>query len=167
MRAIGAWLGILLFATGVQTTLLPLVLPDPWRPDLTRLLVLWLALTGVPRGGVFWAAGSGLLVDLLSGGHLGFVGALHVWLYVLARPLRGVFFDHQPLWLLPLAAAAPFLEAVGASVLFHFTAPSASAPPEIWAVALRQMPADVLLVVFVFLGLELATGRRSRMEVAP
>lgn len=167
MRAVGAWVAILLLAVGAQTTLVPLLIPDPWRPDLTRLLVLWLALTGVPSGGVLWAAAAGLVVDLVSGGPPGFVAALRVWLYVLARPLRGVFFDHQPLWLLPLAAVAPILEAAAASVLFHFTAPSTSAPPEIWAVALRQVPSDVLLVVLVFLGLELATGRRGRVEVSP
>jgi len=166
LRGFLAWTGFLVCALGLQTTLLPLLVPEPWRPDLTRILTLWLALTGVPRGGAVLAAGSGLAVDLLSGGPLGFVALLRLLLYGVARPLRGVFFDHQPLWLLPLAAASPFVEAAGASVLFHFSAPDASTAPDVWGVALRQAPGDVILVVFVFLVLEMATARRTRLEVA-
>ena len=105
MRPFLAWAAALLGVLVVQSSVLPLFVPDPWRPDLTRALVLWLALTGVPRRGPFLALGGGAAVDWISGAPIGFTAFTRLVLYGLCRPFRGVFFDHHPLLLVPFAAA--------------------------------------------------------------
>ncbi|MDW7709283.1 MAG: rod shape-determining protein MreD [Deferrisomatales bacterium] len=165
MRAQAAWWGALLAGLALQTTLFPLFLTDPWRPDLTRALVLWVALTGAPRGGAVLAFSAGLLLDAASGAPLGFGPLLRLSLYAAARPFRGIFFDDRPLLLLPFATLGPALEAAVAGTMswFAFRAPLGlnTLASGAWAQAL----VDALCVPLVFVALELATGRRPRLEV--
>ena len=87
-----------------QTTLFPHLFSPEWRPDITLALVLWVALTGTPRGGAILAFLSGLALDLVSGAPPGFSAILRLLVYVSARPFRGVFFENRPLLLVPFAA---------------------------------------------------------------
>jgi rod shape-determining protein MreD len=158
------WWTALLAGVVLQTALFPLFLQDPWRPDLTRALVLWLALTGIPRGGVLLAAAAGLVLDAASGTPLGFGLLLRLALYAAARPFRGVFFDDRPILLVPFAAAGALLEAGGVGVLSGIAFRVAIAPGTLASVGGAQALLDALCVPAVFLCLELASGRRQRRE---
>ncbi len=166
MRAHAAWWGALFVALVLQTTLFPIFFTDPWRPDLTRALVLWVALTGTPRGGAVLACAAGLALDAASGAPTGFGPLLRLTLYGAARPFRGVFFDDRPLLLLPFAVLGPALEAavVGALSLLAFRTPLGLdvLASGAWAQALL----DALCVPLLFVTMELSSGRRHRREVA-
>ncbi|MBE0616563.1 MAG: hypothetical protein IH608_01375 [Proteobacteria bacterium] len=166
MRAQLAWWGALLFGLLLQTTLFPLVLVDPWRPDLTRALVLWVALTGMPRGGALLAFAAGLTLDAASGAPPGFGPVLRLALYAVARPFRGVFFDDRPLLLLPFAVLGAVAEAVMAGLLSGFVFQSSLGMGPLASVAWAQALLDALCVPALFVVLELATGRRQRREAA-
>jgi len=159
-----SWWVFLLAGVVFQTALLPLFLQDPWRPDLTRALVLWVALAGTPRGGALLAAAAGLVLDAASGTPLGFGVLLRLGLYGAARPFRGVFFDDRPLLLLPFAAAGALLEALGVGLLSWFAFRTAIAPGALASVGAAQALLDALCVPVVFLCLELVSGRRQRRE---
>lgn len=164
MRAHLAWWGALLAGLVLQTALFPLVLSDPWRPDLTRALVLWVALTGMPRGGAILAFGAGLALEAASGTPGGFAPLLRLFLYALARPFRGVFFDDRPALLLPFAALGPVAEAAGVAVLSRFSFRNPLGLDVLASTAWSQALVDALCVPLVFVALELASGRRHRAE---
>jgi len=161
-----AWWVALLTGVTLQTALLPLFLQDPWRPDLSRALVLWVALAGSPRGGAFLAVAAGLVLDAASGTPLGFGVLLRLGLYGVARPFRGVFFDDRPLLLVPFAAAGALLEALGVGALSWISFRTAIAPGTLASIGGAQALVDALCVPALFLYLELASGRRHRREAA-
>jgi rod shape-determining protein MreD len=143
-----------------QSTLLPMFLSDPWRPDITRSLVLWAALTGVPRGGAALAFVAGLFLDVVSGAPPGFGAALRLGLYGVARPFRGVFFDDHPALLLPVALIACVADALGAWIVSWLTLSSPFSASAVFSVAWRQSLAEAIAVPLVFLTLEVLSGRR-------
>jgi hypothetical protein len=163
VRALLAWFLLLGLGLLGQTTLLSAVLPDPWRPDVTRSLVLWAALTGVPKGGPLLAVAAGLALDALSGCSLAFGAGLRlVALYGLARPFRGVFFDDHPILLVPLGAAGAFGDAIGAWAMSSFSFPEPFSASVVLSAAWRQALAEALCVPVVFLLMEITAGRRPR-----
>jgi rod shape-determining protein MreD len=165
VRAHLAWWSALVLGLVFQTAVLPFVVADPWRPDFTRLLVLWVALTGLPRGGAVVALSAGLALDAASGTPLGFGMLLRLAVYGAARPLRGVFFDDRPFLLLPLAALAALVEAGAVGALSAFAFRGAIPLGALAATSLPQALLDAFLVPPVFVALELATGRRQKAEV--
>lgn len=165
MRSHAAWWGALGVGLLCQSALFPLFFSPPWSPDFTRILVLWAALTGLPRGGSSLAFAAGLLLDLASGAPLGFGAVQRLVLYGLARPLRGVFFDDRPLLLLPVAALAAALDAVVAGSLSGMGLVGSIPASMLAATAGRQALVDALWVPLTFVVLELATGRRPAREV--
>ncbi len=165
MRPAVVWLLSLAAALVVQTALLGVWVPDPWRPDLTRVLVLWVALTGVPRGGVVWPALAGLAVDAASGAPLGLTSAMRLLLYGAARPFRGMFFDDQPLFLLPLALLGPLADVAVVQTLARFAYLNPVPAGVAVAVAARQAAVDLVLAPAAFVALEMATGRRGRFRL--
>ncbi len=161
MRPLIAWAAALFGVIILQSSVLPLFVPDPWRPDLTRALVLWLALTGVPRRGPFLALGGGAAVDWISGAPIGFTAFTRLVLYGLCRPFRGVFFDHHPLLLVPFAAAGALADAGLSAAVSVWVLERPLVSGAAWAVGWRQGVVDALWVPAVFIALELATGRRT------
>jgi cell shape-determining protein MreD len=160
-----AWWGILATGLLIQSTLLPSILPPPWVPDVTRALVLWLALTGSPRGGVGLAFVAGHALGAVSGAPLGFCAALRLTLYGLARPLRGVFFDDHPPLLLPFAALGAWVDAVVAGLLGQLVFSSPLPASVLASTAWRQALVDALWVPLVFVCLEVLSGRHAPREV--
>ena len=163
MRAQLSWWAALAVGLLLQTTLLPHILTDAWSPDVTRALVLWLALMGIPRGGVWLAFAAGLAVDAASGAPLGVFAFSHLVLYMLGRPLRGKL-EHSPLIFL----LGPF--AVWAEVLTIYPLRSLAFvnPVEfstLAGVAMRQSLVEVVALPLVFIVMEVATGHRSGAEV--
>lgn len=165
MRVLAAWWGTLALGLLAQTALFPLFFSEPWTPCVPRALVLWVALTGVPRGGVILPFAAGVLWDLSSGAPLGFGAALLLTLYAAARPFRGVFFDDRPVLLLPFAVAAPWVEAVVAVVLSRLVFPAPLELDLTASLALRQSVVDAVWVPLVFVTLEILSGRRGPREV--
>lgn len=166
MRAPLVWWSALALGLLLQTAVLPVLLSDPWRPDVSRLLVLWVALTGVPRGGALLAGATGLALDAASGTPLGFGVLLRLSLYGAARPLRGVFFDDRPFLLLPFAALAALLDAAAAGALSALAFRQPIPAGALAATALSQAAVDALCLPPLFVALELATGRRPKTGVA-
>lgn len=167
MKGHVAWWTALAVGLVLQTTLLPYALPDPWRPDFTRALVLWVALTGVPRGGPLLAFAAGLALDAGSGAPLGFGVALRLGLYGLARPLRGVFFDDHPALLLPLALLGAAADGALAWLASQLVLPTSIPFSALAALSWRQALGDVVAVPALFLALELASGLRPTRTLAP
>lgn len=165
MRTQLAWWSLLGLGLLGQSTLLPLFFSDPWRPDITRSLVLWAALTGLPRGGPFLAFAAGLALDAVSGAPPGFGAALRLGLYGIARPFRGVFFDDHPALLLPVAISASFADAFGAWAVSWLAYAAPFPPSALLSVAWRQSLAEVATVPAVFLALEVLSGRRPPLSL--
>ncbi len=165
MRPALVWLLFLAAGLVGQTAVLGLWVPDPWRPDITRVLVLWVALTGLPRGGAAWAVVAGLAADAASGGPLGLSSAMRVALYGAARPFRGMFFDDQPLFLLPLALLGPLADVAVVQVLSRFAYLNPVPAGVAMAVAARQAAVDLMLAPAAFVALEMASGRRGRFRL--
>jgi hypothetical protein len=160
-----AWWGALGVGLLVQTTLFSTVLPPLWTPDVTRAMTLWLALIGIPRGGVLLAFSAGLAVDLTSGAPPGFTAALRLGLYALARPLRGVFFENRPVLLFPFGALAAFADAAGAGLLRWLVFPTPLSLDILVWTAWHQALVDLIWVPAIFVGLEVVVGRRFGLEV--
>lgn len=166
MRAHFAWFFLLGLGLLGQTTLLTAILPDPWRPDVTRALVAWAALTGIPVGGPLLAVLSGVALDAASGCSLAFGAGLRLGLYALLRPLRGVFFDDYPALLLPLGAGIAFADAAAAWLMSALAFTKPLPLPVLASTAWRQAAAEALCVPAVFLAMEIMAGKRPPREVA-
>lgn len=164
MRARLVWWSALLAALLAQTAFLPLFLADSWRPDLTRSLVVWIALTNVPGGGVYAAFAAGLGLDAAAGGPLGIGIAQRLLLYGLARPARGIL-DHTWTPLL-LGPAAVLSDTLLLWILRSFAFAHPASFLEIAGVAFRQSLAEAVALPAVFLLLELATGFRTERKAA-
>lgn len=159
MRGQLSWWGALVVGLLSQSTLLPLVLPDPWLPDVTLILVYWVALTATPKGGVVLAFLAGLALDVVAGAPPGFHAVVRVAVYALCRPFRGVFFDDRPLLLLPFAALATLVDSLGVWVMSWLFLPG---PVPFYAavrVAGPQALVEALAVPVVFLLLEALSGK--------
>jgi len=156
------WWGALIIGLVAQSSLFPLFLPIAWRPDITKALVLWLALSAQPGKGPLLAAASGFMLDAVSGSVLGIGPASRLFLYFIAVPFRGVFFDSRPLLLVPFATTISVAEVLISSFLLRI-ASSVSVP---WGVLLStafgQAVVDALWVPAVFLCLELLSPRRNK-----
>ncbi len=163
MRAHISWWATLAVGLVIQTTFLTHFLPDAWRPDFSRALVLWLALTGIPAGGVWYVFSAGLLVDAMSGAPLGMTAMLRLVIYAVARPIRGIL-ELSPVLLLlgPIAVLAEtvtlwalkalaFANPVGGSIMA--------------GVAVRQSLIEAITVPVVFLILEIATGHHRERDI--
>ena len=163
MRAQLAWWAALVLGLMIQTTLLPHLFPDPWRPDFTRGLVLWLSLNAVPRGGAWYACLAGFAVDGLSGAPPGLTAILRLGNYAVVRPARGILENSSLLFLLgPLAVLSETL------VLWMLRALAFTNPVEgatVFAVAWRQAAVEVVTVPLVFLLMEVATGHRTEPSI--
>ncbi|MBI5015426.1 MAG: hypothetical protein HZB55_08030 [Deltaproteobacteria bacterium] len=161
MREHLAWWTTLALGLLCQTALFPYFSSPAWAPDLTRPLVLWVAVTGVPAGGAFLAFGAGLALDASTGGPPGFGAAVRLLVYGAARPLRGVFFDDHPILLFPLALLGVSADAAGAWVLSQFALPAPLPASSVLGTLWRQALGDLIAVPLLFLLLEVASGRRS------
>jgi cell shape-determining protein MreD len=126
--------------------------------------VLWLALMGTPRGGVWLSFAAGLAVDAASGAPLGIFAACRLILYALGRPFRGKL-EQSPIIFL-LGPLAVWLE-VG--VIYTLKNLAFANPVEfstLASMALRQSMTEVVALPVIFIVMELATGHRSGREVA-
>jgi rod shape-determining protein MreD len=163
MRSHLAWWGTLLVGLIIQTTLLPHFIGDAWRPDITRALALWAALTGLPRGGAICSFVSGLAIDATSGAALGFHALCRLVVYGTVRPMRGVL-AHTMIVIVfgPLAVVIDtILTLLLRTLLFPNTVPTAV----ILGIGARQLVVETLTVPLVFLLMEAFTGYRSERQV--
>lgn len=159
MRSQLTWWGLLLAGLTLQTSFLPHLVSDPWKPDFTRALVLWLALTGRPRGGAIYAFGAGLLVDMLGGARFGLTAFMRLMIYGAARPGRNVV-ESSPLVFL-LGPLSVVLETV---ILLLFSSTVFTNTPDLLTVlliGLRQALLEVFIVPLVFVAMELGSGYRT------
>jgi cell shape-determining protein MreD len=159
LRAHLVWLGALVFGLIIQTTILATVFGDSWRPDFTRSLVIWLALTGLPHGGLWYASLAGLLLDLFSGAPLGLGVILRITTYSAFRPARSIL-AHSPIILL-LGPVAVLIEAISLWFLKSLAFSNPVSGGQIFGTALTQGLAEIMVVPLVFLLMEAATGYRS------
>lgn len=158
-----AWWAVLGAGLVAQTTMAPYFFPDAWRPDVTRSLVLWLAFTGVPSGGVFYAFAAGLASDAASGAPLGLAVICRLALYGLAKPARGTIAHNRILFLL-----GPFAVLSEALIVWALRGMAFANPVPASAVLglmLRQALAETVALPVTFLILETATGHRTERSV--
>lgn len=159
MRAQFSWWATLIVGLILQTTFLPHLLPDLWRPDFTRALVLWLALTGLPPQGVWYSFASGLLIDLLSGTPFGFTALLRLAIYGVARPGRNAL-ERSPL-VFALGPFAVVVETLLVLLLKGMVFANSVEILPILGIGLRQAALEVFSVPLVFVILELTSGYRT------
>lgn len=161
MKAQLSWWGALVVGLVAQSSLFPLFLPIAWRPDITKALVLWLALAGNPGKGPLLAFASGFILDAASGAFLGVGPASRLILYLLVVPFRGVFFDARPLLLVPFATTCAVAEALISASLLWLASSSFPSWSFLVSTAFGQAVVDAIWIPVVFLFLELASDRRS------
>ncbi len=163
MRAHFAFGGTLIAGLIIQTTLLPQLLTDAWRPDVTRGLVLWLALTGTPKFGAAYSFVAGAAVDIVSGAPFGFTSASRLAIYGAARPARGSL-EHSPLIFL----MGPLSVLVETVVVWSLKSMAFTNPIDtinIFSISIRQALVEIVAVPLIFLLMEFLTGYRSGKEV--
>ena len=123
-----------------------------------------MALTGQPRGGVYYAFGAGMLVDMLSGAPLGMTALCRLILYAATRPVRGVV---ELSW--KLAALGPLSVVIDTLVVSLVRSAAFANAVDVFAlagVAMRQSAVELLVFPVLFLAMEIATGFRSGEEAA-
>lgn len=163
MRNHLVWWGVLALGLLVETTIAISFLPDGWRPDVTRSLVLWIALTGQPAGGAFLAFGAGLAADGVSGAPLGLTVLLRLALYGLFRPARGTLHFTRLLFLLgPVAVLVDTLMVWALRNLAFANAVTAGA---VLGVMARQLFVEAVTLPLVFVLMELLTGHRTSRDI--
>jgi rod shape-determining protein MreD len=100
-----------------QTTLLPLLLPHYFKPELLLLLVVYLCLTeGVMRG-AFLSWGIGLLLDSCGGTHFGLHATIYLSIFIVGRSSIQAVNTESPLLLLFMVFGASLLQS-GLMILF-------------------------------------------------
>lgn len=159
MRPQITWWTALLCGLVLQSTFLAHFLPDGLRPDFTRTLVLWLAVTGRPAGGVWYAFTSGLLLDYFTGSPLGFGAFLRLGTYGFARPARGVV-EHSPL----VFVIGPASVAFETLLVWLMKSAAYSHEPDLWPllwVGLTQAFVEALMVPLIFVVMEMLLGYRT------
>ncbi|PLX43964.1 MAG: rod shape-determining protein MreD [Deltaproteobacteria bacterium] len=159
MRAQAAWWGSLLTALILQSSVLPFFLPDGFTPDLTRGLVLWLALTGTPGYGVFLAFAAGFAVDLFAGAPLGLTALMRLVLYGFARPGRGIL--EMPFAVFVAGPLAVLSDTVVILLLQKVLFVNEVSLGVLIATALKQALVELASVPLIFIIMELATGYRA------
>jgi cell shape-determining protein MreD len=143
----------------VQTALIPPFIPEAWRPDFTRALVLWLALTGVPGGGIYLSFLAGLAVDIVSGGPPGFTAVCRMAVYALARPWRGVFELSGIIFIIgPFAVLADILAVLLLKNVIFLNAMNSLFLASIGA---KQLLVEIFAVPLAFAALEKMTGYKT------
>jgi rod shape-determining protein MreD len=100
-----------------QTTLLPMLLPHYFKPELLLLLVVYLCLTeNVIRGAVLsW--GIGLLLDSCGGTHFGLHATIYLSIFIVGRSSVQAVNTESPLLLLFMVFCASLLQS-GLMILF-------------------------------------------------
>jgi hypothetical protein len=147
----------------VQTTLAMHFVPDGWRPDVTRALVLWLAFTGRPTGGMFYAFAAGLGAEAMSGAPLGLAVICRLALYGVTSPARGAVDYTHIVFLL-----GPFAVVLETLIVWALRAMSFANPVPatvVLGVMLRQSLVEAIAVPVIFVLLEIASGHRTGRQV--
>jgi rod shape-determining protein MreD len=80
----------------LQVTLLPANLENPFRPNLTLVLVVWLAMRGRPLSAPIATALLGLFHDSFSGLYLGLSSLTFLLIYFYLSSLAGRLYTDSP-----------------------------------------------------------------------
>ncbi len=159
MRGHIVWSLALGLAILLQTTVFPAVVGEGFTPDFTRGLVIWLAITGTPKGGLYYSFLSGLVVDTFSGAPPGLTAILRVVLFSLARPGRGVF--QIPALMIFAGPSAVILDTLLIMVLKPVIFANDVSTTALFSIAWRQALVEMAMVPLIFVILELAIGKRA------
>jgi len=151
MRWVFASAAVAMLAVVVQTTLLPLLLPRGWVPNLLLVEVVWLGLRQGGAGGAVGAFLLGYLLDTVSGTVLGTnavaFSAVYLLVYFLGRTLWTEGFG-------PTAVAVVFLAGLvyAPAVVAVMGAVEASPPiwHDTWRYALREASLAALVTPPLF-----------------
>ena len=93
-----------------QTTLLPLLLPHYFKPELLLLLVVYLCLTENLIRGAFLAWGIGFLLDSCGGTNLGLHATIYLGIFIVGRSSVQALNTESPLLLLFMVFCASLLQ---------------------------------------------------------
>jgi len=104
-----------------QTTLLPMLLPHYFKPELLLLLVVYLCLSEEMIRGAFLAWGIGLLLDSCGGIHLGLHATIYLSIFIIGRSSVQTLNTESPILLLVMVFCASLLQS-GLLILFGILA---------------------------------------------
>lgn len=93
-----------------QTTLLPMLLPHYFKPELLLLLVVYLSLTEDFLRGTILSWGIGLLLDSCGGTHLGLHATIYLTIFIVGRSSIQALNTESPLLLLFIVFCASLLQ---------------------------------------------------------
>ncbi|MDH3998951.1 MAG: rod shape-determining protein MreD [Desulfuromonadales bacterium] len=128
-------------AVVLQTALLPVVLPAPYKPDMILILVVYLGLHEEPWRGGLLAYLLGCCYDGVAGGFPGLNGFLLLGIFLAVRGIvTRVNTESSPLLLL-LVAAGTLLQTIQAAFALDFF----SHVDGVWTLLFRQLPLQLLL----------------------
>lgn len=108
---------IALFFLVCQTTLLPALLPNYFKPELLLILTLYLCMTENFIRGALLAWGVGCLLDTCGGTHPGLHAAIYLILFILGRYALRALNTESPLLILFLVFCGSLLQ-TGLLILF-------------------------------------------------
>lgn len=95
-----------------QTTLLPGVLPNYFKPELLLILVIYLGMTEDFMRGALLAWSIGCLLDTSGGIHLGLHASIYLAIFIIARTSVRALNTESPLLLLFLVFCGSLLQTV-------------------------------------------------------
>jgi len=100
-----------------QTSLLPMLLPHYFKPELLLLLIVYLCLTESLLRGALLAWGIGLLLDGCGGTHLGLHATIYLSIFIIGRSSMQSLNTESSLLLLFMVFCASLLQS-GLLILF-------------------------------------------------
>ncbi len=141
-----------------QTTLLPILLPHYFKPELLLLLVVYLCLTESVMRGAFLSWGIGLLLDSCGGTHFGLHATIYLSIFIVGRSSIQAVNTESPLLLLFMVFCASLLQS-GLMILFGSFADLQRMTPLLLQRATFQGSINVLTALLL---ISLITGLRRR-----
>lgn len=157
---------VALFFLLSQTTLLPMLLPHYFKPELLLLLVVYLCLTEEMMRGAGLAWGIGLLLDSCGGTHLGLHATIYLSIFIIGRSSVQSLNTESPLLLLMMVFCASLLQS-GLLILFGIFADLQRLFPLLLQRATFQGSINVLTAFFLITLIAALQRRFSPRLVIP
>jgi rod shape-determining protein MreD len=141
-----------------QTTLLPILLPHYFKPELLLILLVYLCLTESLLRGALLAWGLGLLLDSCGGTYLGLHATIYLVIFIVGHSSAQTLNTESPLLLLFMVFCASLLQS-GLLILFGIFADLQRMTPLLLQRATFQGSINVL-AAFLLITLITALQRR-------
>lgn len=145
MTKVGVALIVIVTAVIFQTSVLPVHIASPFKPDLLLIIVVYLALRGSFRAGAPLSWGLGAVKDVFGGIYLGLNAFSFLLIFLVIKNISDrLYTESAPLFVITVSVATLSCVAINLLLLVMFTA----APGIVYSMGLGLVP-HLLVNAFV------------------